>query len=75
MAYQHVMTGHSPETDDALGKMDCFVRETNIAHYKKLIADSELDPSRDEKRHAMLLRLLAEEAAMLRLTSPRFFRR
>lgn len=33
----------------------------NIALYKKLIAESERDPSRDEDRHKMLLTLLAEE--------------
>ena len=41
--------------------MQHFVRYENIALYKKLIAESESDPSRDEKRHAMLLTLLAEE--------------
>jgi hypothetical protein len=29
----------------------------------RLIAESELDPSRDEDRHKMLLTLLAEEIA------------
>lgn len=40
-----------------------YVHNENIAHYQKLIAASELDPSRDEVRHKMLLRLLAEEKA------------
>ena len=40
-----------------------FVHEENIALYKKLIAESELDPSRDEARHKMLLRLLAEDGS------------
>jgi hypothetical protein len=40
-----------------------FVHNENIAHYKRLIAESERDPSRDEARHRMLLRLLAEELA------------
>jgi hypothetical protein len=40
-----------------------FVHSENIAHYKRLIAESERDPSRDEARHQMLLRLLAEELA------------
>jgi hypothetical protein len=31
--------------------------------YKKLIAESERDPSRDEDRHRMLLTLLSEEEA------------
>jgi hypothetical protein len=43
--------------------MDHFVHAANIALYRKLIAESELDPSRDENRHAMLLTLLAEEIA------------
>jgi hypothetical protein len=40
-----------------------FVHNENIAHYKKLIAESESNPSRDEARHRMLLRLLAQELA------------
>jgi hypothetical protein len=40
-----------------------FVHSENIAYYKRLIAESERDPSRDEARHRMLLRLLAEELA------------
>lgn len=43
--------------------MQRFIREQNIALYKLLIAESERDPSRDEKRHKMLLTLLAEEIA------------
>lgn len=43
--------------------MQCFVHDENIALYKKLITESELDPSRDEDRHKMLLTLLAEETA------------
>ena len=35
----------------------------NIALYEKLIAESELDQSRDEQRYKMLLTLLAEEKA------------
>lgn len=38
-----------------------FVHSENIAYYKRLIVESERDPSRDEARHRMLLRLLAEE--------------
>jgi hypothetical protein len=37
------------------------VYDENIALFRKLIAESELDPKRDEDRHAMLLTLLAEE--------------
>jgi hypothetical protein len=40
-----------------------FVHSANIALYRRLISESELDRSRDEKRHAMLLTLLAEEEA------------
>ena len=43
--------------------MERFVHNANIAHYRRLIADSELDPARDEDRHKMLLTLLAEEVA------------
>ena len=43
--------------------MSRFVHEGNIALYKKLIAESERDPSRDEARYKTLLRLLAEEMA------------
>jgi hypothetical protein len=43
--------------------MNNFVRDSNIQHYRKMIAESELDPSRDERRHRMLLTLLAEEMA------------
>jgi hypothetical protein len=44
-------------------KMDHFIHAANIALYRKLIAESELDSSRDETRHEMLLTLLAEEMA------------
>ncbi len=43
--------------------MSGFVHEGNIALYKKLIAESERNPSRDEARYKILLRLLAEEMA------------
>jgi hypothetical protein len=43
--------------------MSRFVHQENIALYKKLIAESERDPSRDDARHKMLLALLAEELA------------
>jgi hypothetical protein len=41
--------------------MERFVHNENMALYKKLIAESECDPKRDEDRHKMLLTLLAEE--------------
>jgi len=40
-----------------------FVHNENIALYRKLIAESERDPSRDEARHKMLVRLLGKEMA------------
>jgi len=40
-----------------------FIHNQNITFYKKLIAKSEQDPSRDEARHKMLLTLLAAEIA------------
>lgn len=40
-----------------------FVQGENIARYRKLIAEVEGDPSRDEARYQMLLRLLADEVA------------
>lgn len=43
--------------------MQRFVHHENIALYKKLMSESALDPSRDEDRHKMLLRLFAEEKA------------
>jgi hypothetical protein len=43
--------------------MERFVHKANIEHYRRLIAESECDPKRDEDRHEMLLRLLAEELA------------
>ena len=41
--------------------MERFGRNADIEHYRRLIAESESDPARDEDRHAMLLRLLADE--------------
>ena len=43
--------------------MERFVHNANIEHYRRLISESERDPSRDEDRHKMLLTLLAEEMA------------
>jgi hypothetical protein len=43
--------------------MERFVHNENIAHYKKLIAESEDNPKHDEDRHRMLLTLLAQETA------------
>jgi hypothetical protein len=38
-------------------------RLENIAHYRKLIAQGDLNSARVEQRHAMLLKLLAAELA------------
>jgi hypothetical protein len=43
--------------------MERFIHDANMAHYRRLIAESERDPKRDEVRHKMLLTLLAEEIA------------
>jgi len=43
--------------------MDRYVHNANLEYYRRLIAESERNPSRDEDRHAMLLTLLAEELA------------
>jgi hypothetical protein len=40
-----------------------FRHNENLAIFQKLIIASERDPSRDEDRHKMLLRQLAEEEA------------
>src|ERR1700740_3155827 len=39
--------------------MKRFVHNANIEHFRRLIAESEFDLSRDEDRHKMLLTLLA----------------
>jgi hypothetical protein len=49
---------------DVMDSVRRFVHSQNITYYRRLIAESERDPSRDEGRHQMLLRLLAEELAM-----------
>ena len=41
--------------------MQHFVHNESIALYKRLIAESEHDLTRDEDRHKILLILLAEE--------------
>jgi hypothetical protein len=40
-----------------------FVHNANIELYRRLIAESERDPKRDEDRHKMLQTLLTEEMA------------
>ncbi len=41
--------------------MDRFIHDANVALYRRLLAESRSEPSRDDNRHNMLLRLLAEE--------------
>ena len=43
--------------------MERFVHNANIERYQKLLAESERDPLRDENRHKVLKKLLAEELA------------
>jgi hypothetical protein len=43
--------------------MEDYVHKANIEHYRRLIAESDNDPSRNEDRHKMLLTLLAKELA------------
>jgi hypothetical protein len=43
--------------------MERYIHEQNLVHYRRLIAASELDPSRDEVQHNWLLKLLADEIA------------
>ena len=49
--------------------MEYFVHHQNLAHYRRLLAKAELATSKDEIRHSMLMRLLAEEEAKVRLMS------
>jgi hypothetical protein len=43
--------------------MDRYIHNENVARYRKLIAISEGDPTRDEARYQTMLSLLAEELA------------
>jgi hypothetical protein len=43
--------------------MEDYVHQQNLAHYRRLLADVKLATSKDEIRHSMLMRLLAEEEA------------
>jgi hypothetical protein len=49
------------ETGDVA--MEYFVHQQNLAHYRRLLAETKLATSKDEIRHSMLMRLLAEEEA------------
>jgi hypothetical protein len=63
MSYRRITTVDIPDVDDAGSEMDRFVRAANIAHFEKLIADSERGPCRDEERHRILVSLLAKKMA------------
>jgi hypothetical protein len=43
--------------------MELFIHKQNLAHYRRLIAESERDPARNEVQHNWLLKLLADEEA------------
>ena len=43
--------------------MERFIHEQNLASYRRLIAESELGPDRNEIQHKWLLKLLANEIA------------
>jgi hypothetical protein len=43
--------------------MDLYIHEQNLAHYRRLLAQSERDPARNEVQHNWLLKLLADEEA------------
>ena len=51
--------------------MEPFVHDANIALFRKLIAESEQNPSRDENRHQMLLKLLADETVTDKMAAKR----
>ena len=43
--------------------MERFIHEQNLLKFRKLIAESAIDPARNEIQHAWLLKLLAKETA------------
>jgi hypothetical protein len=43
--------------------MEYLVHQQNLAHYRRLLAETKLATSSDEIRHSLLMRLLAEEEA------------
>ena len=43
--------------------MERFIHEQTLANYRRLIAESELDPVRNEVQHRWLLKVLADEVA------------
>jgi hypothetical protein len=43
--------------------MERHIHERNLAQYRRLVAESERDPARNEVQHNWLLNLLADEEA------------
>jgi hypothetical protein len=43
--------------------MERFIHEQNLASYRRLIAESELGPERNQIQHKWLLKVLADEIA------------
>jgi hypothetical protein len=43
--------------------MERYIHDQNLAHYRRLVAESERDPSRNQVQHNWLLKLLADEEA------------
>jgi hypothetical protein len=43
--------------------MERYIHDQNLAHYRRLVAESERDPSRNQVQHDWLLKLLADEEA------------
>ncbi len=50
-----------------------YVHNANIDLYRRLIAESECNPRRDENRYKMLLTLLGEELAKDKKAESGFF--
>ena len=44
--------------------MERYIHDQNLAHYRRLVAESERDPSRNQVQHDWLLKLLADEEAL-----------
>jgi hypothetical protein len=43
--------------------MERYTHQQNLAHYRRLLAESERNPARNEVQHNWLLKLLADEEA------------
>jgi hypothetical protein len=43
--------------------MERYTHQQNLAHYRRLLAESERDPARNKVQHNWLLKLLADEEA------------